>query len=141
VGRADQGHLALALLESHGLGAHHHRGGLLDLGDAAHESAGVLESEVVRGPAQARHAPGRLRLPRDDDHQVGADARELADHVASRSLAEGGQGHDRGDPDRDAEQAQTGPQPMPAQRPHGEADHVDETHAPFSAAESTSTAS
>jgi hypothetical protein len=68
VGRAEQGHLPPALLEGHGLGAHHHGSGLLDLGDGAQDGPRVLEGEVVRDPAHARHAAGGLGLAGDEDH-------------------------------------------------------------------------
>ena len=66
---SDQGHLAPPLPEGHRLGAHDHGRGLLDLGDAAQDGPRVLEREVVRDPAHARHAAGRLGPPGHDDQR------------------------------------------------------------------------
>ena len=73
VRRSDHGHLATPLSEGHRLGAHDDRRGALDLGHAPEDGPSVLQGEVVRDPAHARHAAGRLGLAGQDDEQVGAD--------------------------------------------------------------------
>ena len=79
-------------------------------------------------PAAIPGMPVVSVLPGTHDQQVRADARELVDHVAPRSLAERGQGHHRGHADRHAEQRQGGAQPVAAEGAEGEAEEVGEGH-------------
>ena len=92
--------------------------------DAAAERLDVVERQVVRDAAGHRDDSRRLGLPRQDDHEVRPEERELARDVASRPLAEARQEEDRGDPDRDAEERERRPEAVPAERPGGEGEEV-----------------
>ena len=62
-----------------------------------------------------------------DLERVGAEIRDVVEHLAARALAERHHGDDRGDADDDAEHGQKGAQAMRGQGEHGHAERLGES--------------